>query len=89
MTKPIKYHYHVWWLQHLWIGGITFGHHVFFKRKQGEVPRHLLVHEVVHVEQIEKLGRIRFYLTYLWELLRHGYRNNKFEVEARKRSGKD
>lgn len=43
----------------------------------------LLRHERAHLEQIERLGRLRFTVAYLWELVRHGYWNNKFEIEAR------
>ncbi len=39
------------------------------------------VHEAVHVEQIRRLGRLRFIATYLWGL-RRGYRRNPLEVEA-------
>lgn len=43
----------------------------------------LIRHEAKHLEQIERLGRLRFALAYLRELVRRGYWNNKFEVEAR------
>jgi hypothetical protein len=29
------------------------------------------------------MGAIRFYITYLWLTIRHGYWNNPMEVEAR------
>jgi hypothetical protein len=41
----------------------------------------LLAHELVHVIQWEQHGWL-FALKYLWEL-RRGYRNNRFEIEAR------
>ena len=44
----------------------------------------LLEHELVHVDQIRRMGRVRFALTYLWYQARHGYQNNPLEVEARK-----
>lgn len=43
----------------------------------------LLRHERKHLEQIERLGRLRFSVEYLGELARHGYWNNRFEIEAR------
>ena len=46
----------------------------------------LLAHELVHVEQIRRMGRVRFALMYLWYQVRHGYQNNPLEVEARNRS---
>ena len=41
-------------------------------------------HEEVHWQQYQRHGRIWFPVLYLVESIRHGYRNNKFEIEARK-----
>ena len=40
-------------------------------------------HEMCHIKQFEQHGFFLFVLKYLWESLRVGYYNNKFEVEAR------
>lgn len=45
-------------------------------------------HEECHWEQYKKHGRFLFLLKYLWEALKHGYWDNKFEVEARKAENK-
>jgi hypothetical protein len=42
-----------------------------------------LKHELCHIKQYQQHGYLMFILKYLWESLRHGYYNNKFEVEAR------
>ena len=42
-----------------------------------------LKHELCHVHQFEKHGFVRFVIKYLWESLRVGYYNNKYEIEAR------
>ena len=42
-----------------------------------------LRHELKHVEQYQRLGKINFLWQYLLEWLRKGYYQNKFEVEAR------
>lgn len=47
----------------------------------------LLEHEKVHVEQIEKLGALRWTITYLYYQIRYGYIKNPFEIEARSKSG--
>ncbi len=44
----------------------------------------LLRHELCHVQQYRLHGFIWFLVQYLWESIRRGYYNNKFEVEARK-----
>jgi hypothetical protein len=41
-------------------------------------------HELCHIQQFKKHGFVPFLAKYLWESVRHGYHNNKFEVEARK-----
>jgi hypothetical protein len=45
--------------------------------------RKWLLHELKHVEQYQRYGAIRFILLYLYETVRRGYHNNRFEVEAR------
>ncbi len=40
-------------------------------------------HEIKHWEQYKRMGLVRFYVTYLWLTLRHGYKMNPMEVEAR------
>ena len=44
-------------------------------------------HEECHLAQFKQYGFVRFVFMYLWEWLRHGYYNNKYEVEARKAEG--
>ena len=40
-------------------------------------------HELCHVQQFKQHGYIGFIAKYLWESLKNGYYNNKFEKEAR------
>jgi hypothetical protein len=42
-----------------------------------------LLHELKHIEQFNRYGFLRFIFLYLLESARHGYANNKFEIEAR------
>jgi hypothetical protein len=42
-----------------------------------------LKHELRHVQQFEEYGFFSFILQYLKESLVNGYKNNKFEIEAR------
>ena len=86
-TKRVSVTYYWWPLRHTWIGGITFGHHIFFKRRQGEVSDRLFKHEMAHVAQIERMGFVRFYLKYLWYNIRYGYKKNPLELEAIKAAG--
>jgi hypothetical protein len=43
-------------------------------------------HEECHKRQYLRLGWFNFIEQYLWESIKHGYTNNKFEVEAREAS---
>ena len=40
-------------------------------------------HELCHIKQFREHGFIIFLIKYLWESMRHGYHNNKYEAEAR------
>ena len=42
-----------------------------------------LKHEICHLRQFRRHGYIGFIIKYLWESIRRGYHNNKFEMEAR------
>lgn len=41
-------------------------------------------HELKHVEQYQQEGSLGFIFKYLFDWMKNGYYNNKFEVEARK-----
>jgi hypothetical protein len=49
-----------------------------------EYGRHegLLMHELVHIQQIERDGPWLFAVRYLWWLVRYGYWKNPYEIEA-------
>jgi hypothetical protein len=40
-------------------------------------------HEMAHLEQFKRYGTLNFLLLYLLESIRKGYRNNRYEIEAR------
>lgn len=42
-----------------------------------------LKHELCHIAQFQRYGFTGFICRYLWESIRMGYYNNKYEVEAR------
>jgi hypothetical protein len=44
-------------------------------------------HELCHVRQFRQNGFLPFLAKYLWESIKHGYSNNKYEVEAREAEG--
>ncbi|HUS01074.1 MAG TPA: hypothetical protein VMY77_05070 [Chitinophagaceae bacterium] len=44
-------------------------------------------HELCHIRQFQQNGFIPFMIKYLWESIKKGYYNNKYEVEAREAEG--
>jgi hypothetical protein len=74
------------------VGGITLGHFVYLWGQPALNDWRLLVHEVVHVDQVRRTGLIRFYVGYGWNFLRNllagmaafeAYRQIGAEIEAR------
>lgn len=63
------------------IGKTVHLHHVskdhFLKDKKW------VKHEMCHIRQFKKFGYVSFCIKYVWESMKHGYFNNKYEVEAR------
>ena len=58
--------------------GMTVGHTIILNPKS---KKGVLEHEVVHVRQFARLPFI-FPFLYLFELCRHGYKGNRYELEA-------
>ena len=46
-------------------------------------------HEMIHVDQVRRLGWFKFYASYIVEHFKNGYDGNKYELEARERSGQN
>jgi hypothetical protein len=72
-----------WTLRRTGFAGVTlpWGIYILPERLQDE---RLIKHEREHARQIEEHGVIGFYARYLWFTLRHGYRKNPLEEQARK-----
>jgi hypothetical protein len=68
-----------WCLGRPSVAGITIGRTVWLAHGVPWEPS-LLLHEFRHTEQFA--SSIFFPLLYLWESLRYGYRNNRFERDA-------
>lgn len=65
---------------------IVFGNTIFLhntRREEFLRNTRWLKHELCHIRQYREHGFVPFILRYLLESIRHGYYNNKFEVEAR------
>ena len=65
---------------------IVFGNtiHIWGVTKQEFLQNKKWVkHELKHIEQYRQHGYFVFLAKYVWESIRNGYYNNKFEIEAR------
>lgn len=60
---------------------ITIGQTCYVKRG-ARLSDETVAEEQAHAQQWKKYGWI-FPVLYLWELMRHGYKNNKYEIEAK------
>ena len=49
----------------------------------------LIKHEQQHWLQWQRMGTVRYYMTYLYEVLRYGYKNSPMEKEAREAAMKE
>lgn len=47
----------------------------------------LAAHEAVHISQIERDGAIKWTIKIFYYLIRYGYINSPYEIEARTKSG--
>lgn len=43
-------------------------------------------HELQHCYQVKRMGRFKFYITYLYKLAKYGYEKHPYEEEARERA---
>jgi len=69
------------WLIGKWNGKVYYPFMLFAKAKE-DVSDRLFRHELQHVYQVWRMGWLMFYVRYLWLVIRHGYKNHPFEVEA-------
>jgi hypothetical protein len=102
--RPLRVRYRHWVFRLPFVRnyrGMVVGRTILFKSDESEVSQTLFRHELIHQEQIDRHGIVRFYLIYLrdyllnlWRLRNHdaAYRNIPFEREAFERQceiGKD
>lgn len=75
--------FRLWVLNRLGCDGLTLPWGVIWLRPSQWENDELRAHELAHAEQVERDGPIWFSIRYLWWLVRHGYWDNPYEVEAR------
>ena len=69
------------WFFPPWVEAVTFWPVIFMK---DPTNLKLLAHERVHLKQQLRGWLIFFYIKYIYYNLKYGYKDNPYEIEARK-----
>lgn len=84
-----KFRYKHWYLNNWltnrnrrWLG-ITLYPYILFRDEKELVSDRLFKHELCHIYQVQRIGWIKYYVTWLYYNIRYGYSGNPFEEEAR------
>ena len=83
MTPRPAPHIVRWFLRTFGFGGVTLPPLGIFILAERINEDALVRHEQVHWAQYQRMGIVRFYATYIYQVLRYGYHNAPMEVEAR------
>ena len=72
-----------WFLHMTGAWAVTLPWKTIYCRPEHVDDPKLLAHEKVHLEQIERDGAVLWTLKVFWYLLRYGYKDSPYEIEAR------
>ena len=86
MQPRIARHVIRWFLRTFGYAGIALPPVGIFILAERIHSERLIRHEQAHWRQWQRMGTLRYYATYIWQVMRYGYRNAPMEVEARKES---
>lgn len=94
LNKPYKEYFDHWLPPILGATGVTFGHNIFYDVKESNVNPIIRRHELIHVEQCERLTVVGFFVLYFYYYIKErlngkdhwtAYRANPLEIEAYER----
>ncbi len=77
----------LWFLKLAGALAVTMPWKTVYCRPGQELNYALAAHEAVHVAQIERDGAVKWTIKIFYYLLRYGYVNSPYEVEARAKAG--
>jgi len=83
MTPKPARHIIAWSLRRFGFAGVALAPWGIYILPEAMYSQRLIRHEQAHWRQWQRMGTVRYYVTYLWGLLRHGYTNHPMELEAR------
>ena len=84
VARQFVFHTDVAWMKRVpKLLGIVLWDRICFAMPAKDIPPTLFRHELEHVYQQIRDGRLRFYLKYIYYQIRYrGYENNPYEIEA-------
>lgn len=80
--------YNNWIPQLLNVGAITLYPFILWSQSKSSLKGRMdyttrvFKHEFIHIEQVRRVGWFKFYILYLIENSKTGYKQNKYELEA-------
>lgn len=83
MTPRPAPHIIRWFLRTFGYGGITLPPFAIYILAERINEPGLIRHEQCHWQQAQRMGVLRWYVTYLYQVLRYSYYNAPLEIEAR------
>ncbi len=83
MTPRPARHIIAWTLRRFGFAGVALAPWGIYILPEHLGNQRLIQHERQHWQQYQRMGLLRYYVTYLWGLVRYGYRNHPMELEAR------
>jgi hypothetical protein len=82
IPRPAR-HIIAWFLRRFGFAGVALAPWGIYILPEHLGNHRLVQHERQHWQQYQRMGLLRYYVTYLWGLVRYGYRNHPMELEAR------
>jgi hypothetical protein len=82
IPRPAR-HIIAWTLRRFGFAGVALAPWGIYILPEHLGNQRLIQHERQHWQQYQRMGLLRYYVTYLWGLVRYGYRNHPMELEAR------
>lgn len=66
-------------------GWTSFWNTIYYIDKKAMEDKALKEHELVHIDQMKRDGKIKFFFKYMYYWIKFGYEKNPYEVEAKER----
>ena len=80
----------LWYMKHCgFYGWTSYWNTIYYRTEKHRATKTLRKHELKHIEQINRMGRIVFTFKYIYYDWKYGYDENPLEIEAREAERKN